>query len=128
LTSLQYKFKKTENKSEFSVEGQEDATFFESELESIDELLRIEEDDRAQAVLRKAQLLETLSFMNSEKGNIDQIIASYQELIRIDYRRAPFYRESLSVYTTIKNKSAESSPIVSRKMLAKILGFIDLNQ
>ncbi|CAG9312163.1 unnamed protein product [Blepharisma stoltei] len=128
LTSLQYKFKKTENKSEFSVEGQEDATFFESELESIDELLRIEEDDRSQAVLRKAQLLETLSFMNSEKGNIDQIIASYQELIRIDYRRAPFYRESLSVYNAIKNKSAESSPIVSRKMLAKILGFIDLNQ
>lgn len=125
LTSLKYKFKKNPNKYEFTVEGQEDTEILENELSNIDELLRIEEDDRAQAVLRKAQILESLSFMNSEKGNLDIIIQSYKELIRIDPRRAPFYRESLSVFQTIKDRTEPETKIVSRKMLAKVLGFKD---
>lgn len=56
----------------------DDVTLLNSELESIDELLEIEDDHRAQPLLRKAQLLMEKFYATREVPLLEDSAAAYR--------------------------------------------------
>lgn len=81
--------------------GDADNPLILSELQSIEELLEIEDTHRAAALLRQAQLYESLSFycVGAERLSValGKVVSSYRELVSLDPSRTPFYQENLSV-------------------------------
>lgn len=105
----------------WGVQGDEDVSLLVEELASVDELLSIEDDKRAQPLLRKAQLCEELSLTHNDPARgayLEQTLASYQELQRKE--PSPYYKEAIEA-TEVKLRR-EVHQVTSLKFKAQVLG------
>lgn len=122
LTCLQYKYKEQGTEWVLQVERQENTELLERELANVQELLEIENEEVVQPLLRKAQLLESLSQLSLNSEYFAEIVASYRELLKHDPQHATFYQESLSAYDALLTGTAPTSGTYSEKLLARVLG------
>ena len=88
-----FKFIKHEDSYSVKNENLDDVTLLNSELESIDELLEIEDEHRAQPLLRKAQLLQEKFYATREAPLLKDSANAYRELAEIDSKRSTYYQE-----------------------------------
>ena len=78
-------------------DNHDDVTLLNCELESIDELLEIEDEHRAQPLLRKAQLLQEKFYATRELPLLEDSANAYRELAEIDIKRSTYYQEQVKV-------------------------------
>lgn len=129
ISQILFRFIKHEDTYSVKNENLDDVTLLNSELESIDELLEIEDEHRAQPLLRKAQLLQEKFYATREAPLLKDSANAYRELAEIDSKRSTYYQEQVKILQWRTEGSENSTfripeEVSSNRYRADLLEFI----
>jgi len=126
-TQMAQQLLKLSSKGPTVVEGEGELTLLTSEIQSIEELLEIEDTHRVPAVLRLAQLYETQSFFALPSTRLQEVLGKvvglYTELMARDAPRSPYYSENRVIAETRLSGSRIPTP-KSERLAAQVLSFL----
>ena len=126
-TQLTRQVLKVTTSRDIDKQGEDENPVITSEIQSIEELLEIEDTHRVPAVLRLAQLYETQSFYAVSPPRLQEIlrkmIGLYTELITRDAPRTTYYTENRVIAETRLSHTRLPTP-KSERLAAQVLPFL----
>jgi hypothetical protein len=125
LSLATFKYTKTGQNFKLEINAPEEAAVNASELEGIDEVLEMEEEHRAQPLLRKAQLLTDRYYGTRDPATLASVVECYRELERVDAKRQHFYAEMATLFSAKLAGEPITTPPANQRHLAEVLELLE---